>query len=149
MNIKRCPIVFNNVISTKTKCKTDEWHLVARDLRNAVIKNGLYATGPIIYQVTNINPFDNEAEYSFYLPINDRIDMIENDKYSFHESWQFDDTLVFRHADLDEDMEFSYQIIRTAAEENNLVLKEPFYHIYLEVYGGGIIDIFAPIVEGD
>lgn len=147
MKIKRCPIIFNNVISTKSKCKLDEWSSIARDLRNTVIKSGLYATGPVIYQVENADPFENEAEYTFYLPINKPIELQENEKYSFQETWSFNDALVFRHADLDDEIELSYQILRIAAEDNQLVIQEPLYHIYLDVYGGGIIDIFAPIVK--
>ncbi|MFA9398924.1 MAG: hypothetical protein ACERKV_11770 [Clostridiaceae bacterium] len=42
MKIRRCPLVFNNVIMTKNRCKTDEWQNVAKKFRNAIIKNGLY-----------------------------------------------------------------------------------------------------------
>ncbi|AGK55706.1 DUF5085 family protein [Bacillus sp. 1NLA3E] len=147
MKIKRCPIIFNNVISTKSKCRMDKWYLIARDLRNAVIKNGLYATGPVIYQINKVDLFENEAEYTFYLPINEQISMTENDKYSFQDKWSFGDALVYRHADLEEDINLSYNVLRVAAKDTNLVLQEPFFHIYLDVYGEGIIDIFAPIVE--
>lgn len=147
MKIKRCPIIFNNVISTRSKCRMDKWYVVAQDLRNAVIKNGLYATGPVIYQINKVDLFENEAEYTFYLPINEQISMTKNDKYSFQDKWSFGDALVYRHADLEEDINLSYNVLRVAAKDTNLVLREPFYHIYLDVYGEGIIDIFAPIVE--
>jgi effector-binding domain-containing protein len=147
MRIKRCPLVFNNVISTKVTCKTSEWHNSAIDLRNAVIKNGLYGIGPIIYQIANFNKQQNEAEYTFYLPINAPIKMSENDKYNFYETWKFDDGLVLRHADLEEDIIDSYEMLKACADANKLKLLEPFYNIYLDVYGDGIIDIYAPIIH--
>jgi len=147
MRIRRSPLIFNNVISTTASCKEDEWHIVARDLRNAVIKNGLYGTGPIIYQVSAIDGSSDEMTYTFYLPVNEKIEMPENDKYRFTERLEMKDGLVFRHADVDDDLEESYQLIRGAAHTSNLVLLEPFYNIYLDVYGGGLIDIYAPILE--
>jgi effector-binding domain-containing protein len=146
MIIKRSSIYFHNVLSTSATCKKSDWHLTARELRNAVIKNGLYATGPVIYQVKPaIN--EGEAEYTFFVPVNATLEMPENDQYQFHEKWGFEDGLSFRHSDLDEEVEPSYEMMKDAAEENGLKLQEPFYNIYLEVYGGGIIDIFAPIVK--
>ncbi|MBA4535592.1 DUF5085 family protein [Bacillus aquiflavi] len=148
MKIKRCPIEFHHVISTTpTRCKTDEWYMVARDFRNAIIKNGLYSTGPIIYQVANFEKSTNEADYTFYIPVNTPLEMEENDKFRFYESWRFNDGLAFRHADLDDDIEDSYELLRASAEAFNFELAEPFYNIYLDVYGDGIIDIYAPIVK--
>jgi effector-binding domain-containing protein len=146
MKIKRCPIVFNNIISTKVKCKSIEWHITAIELRNTVIRNGLFATGPVIYQMSKENA-EEEREYTFYLPINAPIRMADNDKYSFYETWKFEDGLVLRHADLSEDIEESYAILRAYAEVANLDLNEPFYNIFLDVYGESIIDIYAPIVK--
>jgi len=149
MKLKRSPLTFHHVLSTTRKCKTNEWHLIAKELRNAVILNGLYATGPVIYQVANFSKEANEAEYTFYMPVNAPVDMPENDKFAYQEVFEIKDGLVFRHADLDEDIEVSYDAIKLAADANQFKLQEPFYNIYLDVYGGGIIDIYAPIVGED
>ncbi|WLR42817.1 DUF5085 family protein [Bacillus carboniphilus] len=149
MKIKRAPLVFHNVISTTSRCKTDEWYLVAREFRNAIIKNELYSTGPVIYQVSNLDVSQNEADYTFFTPINMEIELESNDKYQFYKEWSFEDGLAFRHADMDEDIEASYDLIKLAAENYHFTLAEPFYHIYLDVYGEGIIDIYAPIIKGE
>jgi hypothetical protein len=148
MNIKRKPVVFHNVISAKATCKSDEWFVSAVELRNAVIKSGLYGTGPVIYQFANYDPKTDLADYIFYLPVNAPIELGENRKYQFYPEWEFSDCLILRHADLDEDLEESYEVLRACADEFRFDLKEPFYHIYLDVYGGGIIDIYAPIAKG-
>ncbi|MDX8360753.1 DUF5085 family protein [Cytobacillus sp. IB215316] len=147
MKIKRCPIVFNNIISYTTKCSHDEWPHAARELRNAVIKNGLYGTGPIIYQVSDFDEAVNEAQYTFYIPVNAAVKMAENEKYRFMDKLNIPDGLLIRHADLDESIGQSYQLLQACAEANDFSLQEPFYNIYLDVYGDGIIDIFAPIKE--
>ncbi|WHY85844.1 DUF5085 family protein [Neobacillus novalis] len=147
MNIKRKPVVFHNVISAIATCKSDEWFVSAVELRNAVIKSGLYGTGPVIYQFAGYNPKTDMADYTFYLPVSAPIELGENEKYQFFPEWKFEDGLVLRHADLEEDLEESYEVLRACADELHYELQEPFYHIYLDVYGGGIIDIYAPITK--
>jgi effector-binding domain-containing protein len=148
MKIRRCAMMFNHVISAKANCKINEWYDAARELRNSVIKNGLYGTGPIIYQVSQQEDDAEEAEYIFHLPVSELIEMPDNDKYSFNELWEFEDGLVLRHAEMDEDIEESYALLRASAEAFELVLQAPFYNIYLDVYGDeGIIDIYAPIIK--
>lgn len=149
MHIKRAPLNFHNVLSAKTRCDQNEWRTAARDLRNAIIRNGLYATGPVIYQVSNLDEAGNTADFTFYIPVNTPLEMPETDKYSFRETLHFDDGLVFRHADWDEDTSESVEIIKAVAEEYQFTLAEPFYYIYLDVYGGSIIDIYAPIIAGE
>ncbi|GKU77590.1 DUF5085 family protein [Paenibacillus sp. L3-i20] len=147
MHIRRCPIMFNNVISAKVTSPTDQWHEGVKGIRNAIIRNGLYGTGPVMYQIGNVDEQTNEAEYTFFIPVSEPIEMKENDEYSFEEKWLVQDALVYRHADLDEDIEDSYALLRACAEANELTLQEPFYNIYLDVFGGGLIDICAPILK--
>ncbi|MEK4061907.1 MULTISPECIES: DUF5085 family protein [Paenibacillus] len=147
MKIKRAPIIFHNVISCTKTCKIEEWHQLARELRNSVVSSGLYGTGPIIYRVSNLNLDVGEADYSFYIPVNAPVEMEGNEDYHFTETLNFTDGLLLRHADLDEDIEESYAVLRSCAESYQLTLEEPFYNIYLDVYGDGIIDIFAPVIK--
>lgn len=148
MKIKRCPIIFNNIISAQITAKPDEWLECAQGLRNAIIRNGLYGTGPVMYQAGTVDSETNKVEYNFYIPVSEPVSMEKNEQYQFEESWVVQDSLVLRHADLDEDIEESYALLRACAEANQLTLQEPFYNIYLDVFGGGVIDICAPILEG-
>ncbi|ADU31803.1 DUF5085 family protein [Evansella cellulosilytica] len=147
MKIKRGPVVFNNVISAKARTDMNEWFHAAREFRNAIIKNGLYSTGPIIYQVANIDEAANEADYIFYVPVNRPVEMKDSGQFSFIELFEFPDVLIVRHADLEEDIEETYDILRECADAYTVKISEPFYNIYLDVYGDGMIDVFAPIVE--
>lgn len=149
MKVKRSPVTFHNVISTKSRSKVSEWHQTAKDFRNAIIRNDLYSTGPIIYQVSNFSKETQEADYTFYIPVNAPVKMTENDRFEFTSVLEFEDGLSFRHADLDEDIEIAYDLLREVAEAHELELEEPFYNIYLDVYGSGIIDVYAPVVKVD
>ena len=150
MKIKRNPLVFHNVISTKAICKSDEWVRHASDFRNAIIQNGFYATGPVIYTTAKCSDDDDMYEIGLYIPINTEIEMKPNDKYGFVKEMRFKDGLTLRHADLDDDIETeTYDTLRAAAQNYNINLKEPFYNIYLDVFGDGIIDVYAPIDDND
>ncbi|HCW52178.1 MAG TPA: DUF5085 domain-containing protein [Clostridium sp.] len=150
MKIKRSPLIFHNVISTKVECRKYDWVGYARELRNAIIKNGLYATGPVIYTVEDTDKDNNMCRFCLYIPINTEIEMEANDKYEFKKEMKFDDGLTLRHADLEDDIETeTYDTLRAAAGNYKLKLKEPFYNIYLDVYGDGIIDVYAPIEGAD
>lgn len=147
MKIKRCPVMFHNVISAKFTGKADQWYESAQGLRNAVIRNGLYGTGPIMYQVGETDAGSGKVDYMFYIPVSEPVVMKESEQYGFEETWIVEDALVLRHADLDESLDESYQMLRACAEANDLTLQESFYHIYLDVFGGGVIDICAPIAK--
>lgn len=149
MKIKRNPLIFHNVLSTKVTCKSNEWVGYAREFRNAIIENGFYATGPVIYTIDKLDEEKNLCKIALYVPMNAALELEENDKYTFYKELRFNDGLTLRHADLDEDIEtVTYDTLRAAAGNYNLKLKEPFYNIYLDVYGDGIIDVYAPI-EGN
>lgn len=147
MEIRRSSLKFNNVLCAKTRSDVRNWYKHAQELRNAVIRNGLYATGPIFYKVENFDKEKQEGDYSFYIPVNNRLKMKQNSKYTFYNHFLIEDGLALRHVDLEENLEDSYDIIRACAKSQNFKITEPFYNIYLDVYGSGIIDIFAPIKE--
>ncbi|WP_251551957.1 DUF5085 domain-containing protein [Neobacillus muris] len=149
MKIKRSPIRFNNVISYTAICKITEWHQAATELRNSVIENGLYGTGPVIFQVSSLDETAQEAQYTFHIPVNAPVKMAADSPFQFTESLAFDDGLLIRHADLDESIDDSYALLYACAEANQVKLQEPFFNIYLDVYGDGIIDVYAAIVKED
>ncbi|MFA9559947.1 DUF5085 family protein [Evansella sp. AB-rgal1] len=120
----------------------------AKEIRNAIIKNGLYATGPVVYKMSNYDERTNEADFFFYIPVNHPVELKENEQFAFMGLWEFTDTLLVRHADLDEDLDESYNILLECADAYHLTLIDSFYHVYLDVYGDGVIDVFVPVEEG-
>lgn len=84
MKIRRSPLLFNRVISRRLVGDMKEWYMGARELRNMVIKNGLYGTGPVFYQVSACEEEEGKMEFNFYLPVNVAVNLKENQSYSFH-----------------------------------------------------------------
>ena len=149
MKIRRAPLEFNHVLTANVQCAPQDWYASAQEFRNQVIKNSLYATGPFIYQVDMIEDGKEKAEFTFHIPVNAIVEIKENGMYSFSERMRIDDGFVYRHADIDEPMDEAYALLFACAQHHNVKLHVPFYHIYLDVYGGGIIDIYAPIMKED
>lgn len=147
MKIKRCPIIFHNVISTTVDCKRSEWHRVVQATRNAILLQDLYSTGPVIYQAAQTEEQNDDVKLTLYMPVNRSVKLQDNSRFKFEETMICEDGLVLRHADLDDDIELSYEWLRICAESHQFKLMEPFYHIYLDVYGEGMIDIYAPIAK--
>lgn len=148
MRIKRCPVQFHNVIESKVVCKPGEWPISIQAVRNDILRNGLYGVGPVMYRISEM-PQDSETDeliYQFRIPVNRPVRMVDGAPYTFTEHWLIEDALVIRHPDAEEGTALSCELLRACAQEQGLELEEPFHHIYLDVYGGGVIDIVAPIV---
>ncbi|MGR7945720.1 DUF5085 family protein [Paenibacillus sp. M.A.Huq-81] len=131
-----------NILSLEVQCLTTEWPLYARELRNSVLKNNLYPTGPFMFQAS----IDGETSiYTFHVPINEEVDVEGLNGFSFHPNLVYEDGLLFRHSDSEESLEESYELLRMAATENGVILEEPFFNIHIPAYGEPVIDIYAPI----
>lgn len=147
MRIKRKALIFNKMITDLISCKYDEIDASIDGMRSAIIMNGFYSTGPVVYRILEANKENDNIMVEIKIPINASVEMEENDEFSFDKQWGFEDGLFLRHADMEEDVTESYEELKRYSRENNIELIEPFYNIYLEVYGGAIIDIYAPIVK--
>ncbi|BCN31967.1 DUF5085 family protein [Anaeromicropila herbilytica] len=146
MKIKRGSLILHHVISVKEICESNEWMNASKELRNAIIRNGLYPTGPMIYQMRNIKESDKK-EFTLFIPVNAPINMEENEKFFYLDTLSFEDGLTYRHSDMDEDFEDSYELLKMTAQSIGVELEETFYNIYLPVFGGSIVDIYAPIIK--
>jgi hypothetical protein len=149
MKIKQKKMVFHNVISLKGTAKQNEWFKIAIELRNFIIQNGLYVNAPIFYQCVE---GDNEAakesglnEYTIYMPLNRKIEISGDVPVSFHEEITIEEALVFRQADINTSVKKAYLLLEACASDQGYSLKQPFYHVYLDVFGEGMLDIIAPI----
>lgn len=146
MRIKRLPILFHNVLGMKIQCPLDEWLLYMASIRNNIVLNDLYATGPISYQVEDTTLESDEMIFTFYQPVNESLIVDNDDEFFFQEELYFEDGLLIRCVEIDstEDM---YEMLELAAKELNVTLQKPYLQTYLNVYGDGMLDIYAPIVK--
>ena len=69
MQIKRKRIEFHNVISIKSILEDEDWFFLAEDLRKYIVEGGLYQTGPIFYQIKDVED-GSKKEYTIFMPIN-------------------------------------------------------------------------------
>ena len=113
-------------------------------MRTFVINNDLYPTGPIFYTVQD-QENKEEKIFTVYMPINAQIKLTKDSELHFIEKFEVKAGLQFRHLDVEEPLLSSNMLLKACADENKLELVEPFYNIFLDVYGEGVIDVFAPI----
>lgn len=146
MKIKRCPLIFHNMLSMSIECNEDELNDELIKFKYAILQNDLVPRGPIIYRLEKLeNRLENK--YIFLIAVDRVIKLNENDIFHFIEEFKIEDGLSIRHADLDESLNASYDFLDMVAKSLHICLQKPFYNIYLDVYGGGLIDIYAPIVD--
>lgn len=146
MQIKRKKIEFHNVISIKSILENEDWFFLAEDLRKYIVEGGLYQTGPVFYQIKDVEE-SNKKEYTIFMPINALVNVKKESNIKFYPEFKIEDALVLRHADITEGIEPSYALIEDCATKNNINIDNSYYNIFLNVYGEGMIDIVAPIKE--
>ena len=149
MSIRRCALMFENVVSRSGQGSYEKWQDQIVQFRNSIIKNELYATGPIFYKISKME--NDEYKYTIYVPVNEKLNINDKDKedYEFTERFFIKDGLTMKDYGFEDDLEDTDRILRECAENHNLKLTEEFYHISIDVYGEKIIQTYAPIKEGE
>lgn len=144
MQIKREPIVFHNLISTKGICELDKWSELARSLRNEIISSGLYMNAPLIYRYIKVE--EGKYEYTLYMPVNAEVKEQAGQKFSFIKELAIKDAFVFRLCDLEKKGEAeAHLLLEAAAYSQKVTVEKPFYNVCLNVFGEMMLDIIAPV----
>ncbi|KAB2440112.1 DUF5085 family protein [Bacillus luti] len=136
-----------NLISITQVVKKEDWLLPAIALRSQVIRNGIYAVGPVLFKY---KPLENEpaySEYTYCVPVNERVELGGDSAYEYIDGLIIEDALSVRFTDEDGDIEDVYKLIHEVANQNHIKLDSSFYHVCLDVYGDTWLDIYAPIIE--
>lgn len=115
-------------------------------MHDFLVENELYATGPTLFTAVETTEKD-VFDYNVYLPLNTVVTLPENSVFSFMETFHIMDGLMMRHCDVEDPLEPSNYLLKACADQNHLQLDEPFINIFLDVYGDGVIEIFAPIKQ--
>lgn len=144
MAIRRVPFTMKNLIYFQKKGLVKDWEVEMLELRKSIIKSEIYPIGPLIYQMEES---ETENIYTIYIPVNEPVKMPEDCPYHFIETLTISDGLSIRHADLEDEIQITCEFLNAYAKSNELVLKFPFYYIVLPVFGGSVIDVYAPIAE--
>ena len=118
-------------------------------LRAFLVKNDIYITGPVIVYWENYDEETKEADVNILLPTYQKLEVDQNDTFFFKENFLIPDGLKIRHTDIGNDVKATESLLELMAEKAELVLKKPYYYIYLPVFQEYVIDIYAPIEEGE
>ena len=148
MPVKRGKLEFHNVIGRKVSCPYGEWEEKAQEFRTILIRNDLFITGPIIIQWEAKKKETDQAELTMYLPLHKKVDLPENESFFFLDKLECKDGIKIRHNDMEDEIEESEEMLRFLAKKAKLIVKEPFYCIYLPVFGEYVVDIYAEVVGG-
>lgn len=145
-------INFHNVLFVKKLLLASQWKEAAVALRKFAFDNGLYQTGPIFYEngsITEIDfPDEMPREYTIYLPVNAPLQVKTGEGLGFLDKFCIHSGLTYRQPDSDRPEKSTYALLMVAAEQNNYVLESSFYHLFLDVYGEGLLEVYAPIKGG-
>lgn len=143
MKVKRGALVFKNVLGRTGEGDYNQWRSQIIELRNSVIKNNLYPTGPLFY---NIQKSENGAyKYNIYIPVSNKLRIVNNDNYFFLEEFIIEDGLTLRHCGLEDNIDDTNEILIECALHNNIELEDEIYNIFVDVYGEKIVDVFIPV----
>ncbi len=147
MKVQHKALSLLNLISITQIVKKEDWLLPAIALRNQVVRNGIYAVGPVLYKYSQLENEPEYGEYTYCIPVNGRVDLGESSAYEYYDALIIKSALCVRFTDEDGDIEEAYNLIREVAEQHHMKLDSSFYHVCLDVYGDTWLDIYAPIIE--
>lgn len=148
MAVKRGKLEFQHVIGMKVRCKFEEWAEHAQILRALIVKNDVFATGPVILQ-WNSDDDEEETDIIIYWPVHQQLNAKDNEQFFYIDNFVIDDGLKIRHTQMENSFKATELLLNVMAEKAELKLKRPFYYIYLPVYQEYIVDIYAEIEEGE
>lgn len=148
MAVTRGKLEFQNVMAMQTRSIYGKWQEQAMQLRAFIVKNNLFITGPVIVRWGEIEEETKEADLTIYLPTFQKLQIPENDIFSYQETFLVEDGLKIRQTSASDDINATAALLAVMAEKAALKLQKPYYYIYLPVFGEYVIDIYAPIEKG-
>lgn len=148
MAVTRGKLEFQNVIVMHTRSIYGKWQEQAMQLRSFIVKNNLFITGPVMVRWGEIEEETKEADLTIYLPTFQKLQMPENNTFSYQETFLLEDGLKIRQTSANDDCNATEALLAVMAEKADLKLQKPYYYIYLPVFGEYVIDIYAPIEKG-
>lgn len=139
MNIKRKPLEFHNVV--KRNISNGQYKLEElAEVRLNMMQKGVFITGPLIIEGKWKDGYKN-----LLVPTSAEIEFVEHTEFSFEKVLRCDDGIYYRNGAEEFNEEAMCVFIHKIAEDLNVELEENYYCVVLNVYGGKIYDIYAPI----
>lgn len=139
MNLKRKPLEFHNIIRRNISEENYAINELA-ELRMNLMQKNVFITGPMI-----VEGKWGEGFVNLLIPTSAEIEFVENTEFSFDKVLRCDDGIYFRTGEEEFDEEAMAVFMKKVTEDLKVELEEQYYCIILNVYGGQLYDIYAPI----
>lgn len=141
MNIKRKPLELHNVI-IKNIYDTEMNTLEIGDLDINYLQKGVFATGPVLIEKN----WNNEKQ-SLCIPVNRFVTFQEGTDISCKDVIRVEDGIYYRSGEEKIEKEYLQILMKKISVDLGKELENVYYEIYLNVYGGKLVDIYAPFRE--
>lgn len=139
MNIKRKPLEFHNVVKRNVSEKGYDLMELA-EVRMNLMQKDVFINGPLI-----IEGKWGEGPVNILVPTSAEIEFVEHTEFSFEKDFRCDDGIYYRNG-ADEFNEQAMNVfMHKVAEDLGVELEENYYCVVLNVYGGKLYDVYAPI----
>ncbi|OIK13882.1 DUF5085 family protein [Bacillus sp. MUM 13] len=149
MPILEKPLLFDHVLTYKTRLPKDEWGDGILYLEDFMLNIEVYQSGPVFFSFQPEKSDSQEGEFTYYLPINNSVELNEQEEVQFFDQFAIESALVLRQANDEEDFQAAYKKIQEYAITNNIQLEDTYYCVLLDVYGEYMIDLYVPIKDAD
>lgn len=137
--MKRKPLEFHNVI----RRSITEGQNIGEELdevRLNLLQKGVFMNGPLLLEGKWSRGFTH-----ILIPTNARVEFVEHTEFSFEEVLRCEDGIFHRDGEEEFNEEAHYMLLQRVAEDLGVELTDHYYCIVLNVYGGELYDIYAPI----
>ncbi|MBO0589717.1 hypothetical protein [Sporosarcina sp. E16_8] len=143
MEIDIRSLQFDNCLRYETRQKKEDWLIPFNKLEDFIVSQEIYKNGPIFFSVN----FNQEEDFTYYLPINASVQLPEETDFSFQDSFKLEKALFLRQAVGVMDVNVAVQKLKDYADFNEIKLEDTYFFVVHELYDDYIIDLFCPILE--
>ncbi|RIW29376.1 hypothetical protein D3H55_19125 [Bacillus salacetis] len=144
MDIRRGSLYFDHLMTYSMIGKKEDWQEGFAVLEELELEQRVYKNGPVFFTFKS-NEAGGEGEFTYYLPINEEVEMAGDSDIQYQEKVDVRDALLLRQADQYQDFNQAYDSIKTYASENGVDVEDSFYCVLLEVYDDIMLDLYVPV----
>ncbi|ALF10463.1 hypothetical protein [Parageobacillus thermoglucosidasius] len=145
MGIEVRSLIFDNLLIYETRQRKQNWLETYFWMEDFTLTHGIYKNGPVFFSVSEESSDDASAHFTYYLPINEPVQLTDETHFRFQRKLHIKKALVLRQADEELDFQTAYKKLKDYAVNHQILLENTYYCVLLEVYDDYLIDLYVPI----
>lgn len=150
MKIEVKSLMFEHLLVYETKQLKEDWLEAFFMMEDTTLGRGIYKDGPVFFSVAPEMNEDKFGHFTYYLPMNESIELIDEEHFRVVDNFSIESALVLRQADEMLDFQTAYQKVKDYAVEHSIELEDTYYCVLVEVYNEYMIDLYVPMkMRGD